>query len=239
MFKKKAPVAGPDSILDSRYYDEGSTWEKSNYRLLKGAAGFWRIYGIFASVVAILFALALYALIPLQKTDLVVLQVDKMTGYMHVEQPLTDTSKLTANDAVTASNIVQFIQARETYDPYWLQNNYDKAMLFAKGDAARDLKVLFNGSDSPMKTYGKDGRVSVQIESLNFLNDETALVRFTTTTIMPNGPPKGVTYYWAANVRYAYSSTPLRQDWRFINPLGFQVFEYRKDQERIAPVVNN
>lgn len=34
-------------------------------------------------------------------------------------------------------------------------------------------------------------------------------------------------------VRFQYSSTPMRNEYRFENPLGFQTVEYRRDQETV------
>jgi len=32
-----------------------------------------------------------------------------------------------------------------------------------------------------------------------------------------------------------YTNEPMKNEWRFDNPLGFQVIEYRKDQESVIP----
>jgi type IV secretion system protein VirB8 len=40
-----------------------------------------------------------------------------------------------------------------------------------------------------------------------------------------------VTRNWVSLVRFRYSGAPIRNEWRFDNPLGFQVLEYRRDQE--------
>ena len=237
---KKVGAADPDQVVDQRYYEQGASWERSHYRMLRGAAAFWRLYGLCASAVIAGLIVCLILIIPTVRTEVVALEVDHTTGYLKVIQPLENTANLKDNDAVTAFNIVQFIQARETYDPRAIQDNHDKALLFSKDQAAKDIVNLYQASNpnNPVKLYGPSSSVSVSIESLNFLNSETALVRFTTTTKSPTGPPDGITYYWSANVRFAYSSAPLRMDWRLINPLGFQIYEYRRDQERIAPVVN-
>ena len=37
--------------------------------------------------------------------------------------------------------------------------------------------------------------------------------------------------WWAAQIRYRYSGEPMSLEDRLANPLGFQVIEYRRDQE--------
>jgi len=178
---------------------------------------------------------AIVLMIPLQRTETVVLEVDKNSGYLQVMRPLVDEGKnLTENEAVTTSNIVQFIKARETYDPKGLRDNFDRASLLSTGKATQDLVALYSGANiqNPVKVLGAEATITVQIKSVSFLNERTASVRFDTTTTQQTGSK---IESWVANVRWKYTQTPIRMDWRFDNPLGFQVFEYRKDQEAITP----
>ena len=221
--------------VDSRYYSDGLDWEKSRQRFLQARLGMWRM-GTFMFALTTAAALgAILLMIPLQHTETVVLEVDKQTGYLQVMRPLVDDGKnLTENEAVTTSNIVQFIKARETYDPKGLRDNFDKASLLSTGRATQDLVNLYSGANpqNPVKLLGADTTISVQIKSVSFLNERTASVRFDTTTSAPTGSKIDS---WVANVRWKYTQAPIRMDWRFDNPLGFQVFEYRKDQEAITP----
>ena len=60
----------------------------------------------------------------------------------------------------------------------------------------------------------------------------TAAVRFMTTRTTER---EQIVQHWAANVRFRYTNEPMKNEWRFDNPLGFQVIEYRKDQESVIP----
>ena len=75
------------------------------------------------------------------------------------------------------------------------------------------------------------------MKSVNFLTHgwmdnlkapATAAVRFMTTR---TNEREQVIQHWAANGSFRYTQEPMRNEWRFDNPLGFQVIEYRKDQE--------
>jgi type IV secretion system protein VirB8 len=239
MLKASAePAQG--SVIDSGYYADGQSWETSTYRVIKARGAVWRFFALLSMGVNILLGVALVLLIPTQHTDLVAVEVDHTTGYLYVLRPLEDNSALKDNEAVTASNIVQFIKARETYDPHAIEFNNNKAMLFSTGNAANEIGTLWQGNNpnNPQKLFGQAITISVAIESLNFLNVDTALVRFTTTVVSQSGPPGGLTYYWSANVRWKYTSASMRMDYRLENPLGFQVTDYRRDQERVAPFVS-
>jgi type IV secretion system protein VirB8 len=222
------------TVVDADYYAQGERWETSVYRWTAVSRNAWRILAIVLGL-GLLAALGLlWATLPLKSFDVVVLEVDKTTGFVEASRPLSEAGDLTQNEAVTRANIVRFIRARETYDPKGLRDNYDLASLYSTGKAADELAYTYSGSNlqNPVKIYGTDTTVSVSVKSVIFLNEKTAAVRFSTTRGGANGPSS--TEHWVANVRFRYTSEPMRNDWRFDNPLGFQVTEYRRDQETVT-----
>ncbi|TDQ18172.1 virB8 family protein [Phyllobacterium brassicacearum] len=229
-------TADEPAVIDPSYYSEGERWEKSVYRSVAISRGVWRTVAICMGATSVAAIGLLWLMLPLKQFDVVVLEVDKTTGFVEASQPLRARGDLTQNEAVTRANIVRFIRARETYDPKGLRDNFDLSSLYSTGKAAEDLAGLYAGSNpnNPMKTYGPNTIVSVQIKSIIFLNDKTAAARFSTTRTSAQGT---VIEHWVANVRFRYTSEPMRNDWRFDNPLGFQVTEYRRDQETITPEV--
>lgn len=223
------------NVVDSRYYSEGERWERSVYRSVAISRGAWRALALVLGLALFAAIGLLWAFLPLKSFDVVVLEVDKTTGYVEASRPLQAGGELSQNEAVTRANIVRFLRARETYDPRGLRDNFDLASLYSTGTAAKDLADTYSGSNpnNPVKLYGADATVSVLVKSVIFLNEKTAAVRFSTTRMARSGPT--ATEHWVANVRFRYTSEPMRNDWRFDNPLGFQVTEYRRDQETITP----
>ena len=73
-----------------------------------------------------------------------------------------------------------------------------------------------------MKKWGPETTISVFVKSVIFLNERTAAIRFQTTR---KSERETVATDWVANVRFRYTSEPMRNDWRFDNPLGFQALE--------------
>ncbi|UXS05630.1 type VI secretion protein (plasmid) [Agrobacterium tumefaciens] len=220
--------------MDPSYYGDGERWERSVYRWTAVSRDAWRMFAIILAFALLAAIGLLWALLPIKTFEVVVLEVDKTTGYVEASRPLSEAGDLTQNEAVTRANIVRFIRARETYDPKSLRDNYDLASLYSTGKAADDLAGTYSGSNSqnPVKLHGSDTVISVSVKSVIFLNDKTAAVRFSTTRTGRTGPK--VTEHWVANVRFRYTAEPMRNDWRFDNPLGFQVTEYRRDQETVT-----
>jgi type IV secretion system protein VirB8 len=178
---------------------------------------------------------ALNLLIPLKQFEAVVVIADKTTGFVEVARSLNE-SKLSENDAIKTANIVRYIRARETYDPRALKDNYDLAQLYSTGQAAADLRHEFEPSNpqSKDKLLGRDTRIAVTIKSVSFLNASTATVRFSTETRRDNTLRRE---HWVSVVRFRYTTAPLKNEYRFDNPLGFQVVEYRRDQESLPEVL--
>jgi type IV secretion system protein VirB8 len=220
--------------VDKNYYSDGVRWETAVYRSVVWSRNIWRTISALLGMALILALAALYALIPLKSFEVVTLLVDKTTGFVEVARPLEPGGELTQRESVTHANIVRYIRARETYDPKGLRDNFDLASLYSSGVAAKDLQAEFSTANpgNPMKKYGPEATISVFVKSVIFLNEHTAAVRFQTTL---KSERENVSTDWVANVRFRYTSAPMRNDWRFDNPLGFQVLEYRRDQETIGP----
>ncbi|SDR63674.1 type IV secretion system protein VirB8 [Rhizobiales bacterium GAS113] len=229
-------AAGKGTGVDPAYYSDGVRWEQSVYRTTALSRNAWRAMSLVLGLALIVAIGALWGLTPLKSTEVVTLLVDKTTGFVEVARPLEAGGKIPQQEAVTRANIVRFIRARETYDPRGLKDNFDLASLLSGGMASRELQLLYSASNpaNPMKVYGPEGRVSVLVKSVSFLNENTASVRFDTEQKTERDVEPRTTA-WVATVRYRYTATPMRNDWRFDNPQGFQVMEYRRDQETVGP----
>ncbi|MCP3477912.1 VirB8/TrbF family protein (plasmid) [Bradyrhizobium sp. CCGUVB1N3] len=218
----------PETI-DPRYYVEGATWEHDIARRNRNARALaWTVAAVMTFVALGLLAI-LALLVPLKTYEPYMVVVDKTTGFVEVKRPMAE-GPLTQDEAVTTFNVVRYVKARETYDPKALKDNFDLAQLLAAKEAARDLTEIYSPANpqNPVKIYGTNTEVAVAIKSVTFPNSRTALVRFSTDE---KTPTNAIARNWVALVRFRYTSAPMRNEYRFDNPLGFQVLEYRRDQE--------
>ncbi|TPN37916.1 type VI secretion protein [Mesorhizobium sp. B2-3-3] len=216
------------------YFQDGDVWE---HEILKRARRSSRVAWFFTLVFAafaLLGLLAVVLMLPLKSFEPYVVEVDKNTGYVEVKSGLTKASTLSGQEAVTQANIVRYIRNREGYDPFAIEEYFGIAALLSTGEAARDLQTLFSAANpkNPAKVNGLLKRVLVDIKSVSFPNDSTAIVRFSTTE---KSETESIDRHWISVVRFRYTETPLRNEWRFENPLGFQVYSYRRDQETVTP----
>ncbi len=222
------------------YFQQGSVWELDlvkKERRSKNVAWFIALISSAALIVALL---ALAGLTPLKTFEPYLVLVDKNTGYIEIKTARnTDYNalSLTERQAVTQANVVRFLRMREGYDPLMISENFGTAALLSTGDAARELQELYSATNTknPTKIYGKNRRVSVDVKSVTFLNDSTAQARFSVTE---RSDTEQVTRHYVSVLRYRYTSAPSTNAWMFENPLGFQIYSYRRDQETVAPGVN-
>jgi len=228
-------------LVDESYYHDGARWERDIYRRVELSRNAWRVIAMVIGLALVAALAALFMLIPLRSTEVVTLLVDRTTGFVEIARPLESGGPISEREAVTQANIVRYIRARETYDPPALRDNFELASLLSGGPASRDLQEQFSSSNpnNPMKIWGPASRVKVLVKSVNFLTHgwmdnpkapATAAVRFMTTR---TNDREAIVEHWAANVRFRYTAEPMKNEWRFDNPLGFQVIEYRKDQETL------
>ncbi|MBN9235725.1 type VI secretion protein [Mesorhizobium hungaricum] len=216
------------------YFQYGDIWEAE---IIKRAKRSSRIAWFFALVFAAIAALSLVAVVlmlPLKSFEPYLVEVDKNTGYIEVKSGLTRPANLTEQEAVTQANVVRYIRNREGYDPYAIEEKFGIAALLSTGDAARELQALYSTANpqNPAKVYGKLKRVLVDIKSVSIPNSSTAIARFSTTE---KSETEAIDRHWISVVRFRYTDTPVKNEWRFENPLGFQVTSYRRDQETVIP----
>ncbi|MBB4170874.1 MULTISPECIES: type IV secretion system protein [unclassified Rhizobium] len=215
------------------YYQSGDLWEQEIVKKAKRSRMLaWFVTAIFGGT-TLLSLVALVMLVPLKSFEPYIVEVDRNTGYLEVKSGLTRPANLTEQQAVTQANIVRYIRSREGYDPYAIEQNFGIAALLSTGNAARDLQDLYSAANAknPAKLYGKAKRVTTEIASVTFPNSSTGIVRFATSEVSDTD---AITRHWIAVVRYRYTDTPTTNEWRFENPLGFQVYDYRRDQETVT-----
>lgn len=224
--------AGPDELRT--YYQDGVCWEAEIIKKAKRSRTLaWFVTTIFGAV-ALISLTVLLMLVPLKSFEPYIVEVDTNTGYVEVKSGLTRPLSLTEEQAVTQANIVRYVRAREGYDPYRISENYRLAALLSTARAAKDLQSLYSSGNpkNPKRIYGDSTEVLVRIKSVNFPNDTTAIVRFSTEE---RTSVDSLTRHYASVVRFRYTDTPTANKWRFENPLGFQVYHYRREQETVSP----
>lgn len=218
------------------YYREAGSWASDQIEALrKSRRVAWYVAGG-AAFIALAEAVALVFLMPLKTVEPYTLLVDRTTGYVEALAPL-DPSQITPDRALVQSMLVQYVIARESFDISTLQADYHKVGLWsaeqARTDYASSMRV--DSIDSPLALYPRNAVVQTRVKSVSPMPDGSALVRFETVR-RDLGVSAQAAQAWVAIVRYRFSGEPMSAEDRFLNPLGFQVVQYRRDPEAL-PVI--
>lgn len=235
MFGKKPGVETPTD--EKPVFEQAINWESSRVLSVeKSERRAWRV--AFTSVgIAVLAIAAIAMMMPLKESVPYVIRVDNTTGVPDIVTAITDKA-VTGDDVMDKYWLAQYVRARETYDWYTLQRDYDTVGLLSSANVGQVYAQLFEGKDALDKTYGKTVRATVEILSVVPTSKNTGTVRFIKTTkrVDQEGSPGTVTK-WVATVAYEYHSTALiKESARLVNPFGFQVLTYRVDPEMAGSV---
>ena len=107
-----------------------------------------------------------------------------------------------------------------------------KVALWSTGGAQTDYIAHMQASnpDSPLALYPRTSTLNVRVRSVSPLNADTSLVRFETQREDADGQRQAA-QGWVALIRYRFSTAAMSREDRFLNPLGFQVVQYRRNAE--------
>lgn len=215
------------------YYAEARSWGiDREAELHKSRRVAWIVAAI-ATGIAALEALALIALAPIKTVVPYTVLVDRTTGFVQVlEGQHPETVK--PNTALTHSMLAQYVIAREGFEINSLAQQYKKVALWSGDAARRDYLALMPMSNplSPLNVYPRSSLITATVESVTPSGADTVQVRFATER---RDQAQGAVARgrYIAQLRFRYSGEPLSLEDRLSNPLGFQVIEYRRDQEAV------
>lgn len=217
------------------YYAEARSWSSDKVEeLLRSRRTAWIITGAVICI-AVVEAIALIAMLPLKTVVPYTVLVDRNTGFAQVLEGEAVPS-IKPQSALTQSLLAQYVVARETFDINSIQTQYRKVALWSGGEARRQYLAMMpaGNPDSPVNRYGRATTIETHIESVTPTAPDTALLRFYTER-RSQGQPAGERAYWVSLIRYRFSGEPMAIEDRLVNPLGFQVVHYRRDQEAPPP----
>lgn len=229
MFKKKPAVEKP--ISEKSIFEAAIDWESSRVEASeKSERRAWIIAGI-AIGTTILSLSAVVIMMPLKEPPIPhIWRVDNKTGAHDLLTTIKDKA-VTGDEVMDKYWLAKYVRARETYDWYSLQEDYDTVGLLSSPNVGASYAQLFDGKDALDKQYGKAMRTTVEIESVIPSTKNTGTVHFAKTTkrIDQMDSPGTITK-WVATIAYEYRNTALiKESARLINPFGFQVLSYRVD----------
>lgn len=214
-----------------KHVETARTWEYDRMRAaVQSKRLAWGVAGG-ACALAVASVAAVVMLTPLKSVEPYVIRVDKASGETQVVTALKGPQPRTYEDAVNRYFISQYVRLREG----WLndaarENAYAVMLMSEPAEASRYLNgVQSSNRIAPSNIYGDKGFVSISVRTISFLSPTVAQVRY--SKIITFGQNTPVAQNWNAIMTFKYTTAPEHEKDRIINPLGFQVVNYRSDPE--------
>jgi type IV secretion system protein VirB8 len=215
------------------YYAKAGSWADERTQSIYASRKVAWTVALIAASIAVLEALALVFMTPLKTVVPHTVLVDRQTGFVQALDP-SQPQKIAPQKALTQSFLVQYIEAREGFDIATVQQQFKKVAIWSSGTAKSGYVNMMQASNpqSPLATLPRNTVINVQVRSVSPLSHSSAMVRFATTRL-DQGAAGQQPQNWVAIIRYRYASAPMTVEDRYVNPLGFEVIDYRKDAETL------
>jgi type IV secretory pathway component VirB8 len=230
------PGAQPSGTpANADYFSRAADWEAFRTAKIEQSErrAWWVAGGFFA--LALLSWISIILMMPLKQTTPYIVRVDNVTGAVEVVTVLND-ERIGYDDAIDKYWLAQFVRARETYDWYTLQRDYDQTRMLAGPVVGKQYTDQFEGERALDKVYGKQYRATVEVLSVSPDGSGAATVRYVKNLARTDDPHARKQANFVATVGYEYRNpSRLTASERMVNPFGFQVMSYRTDEEFGTP----
>jgi len=237
-----------NSVDDSKatqsgYFTLARSWADDIYTTTVASRNRYRVAFLCAMGLSIGLSMAVFSLVPLQHIEPLVVHYtrdgDVWVAPTHQPSPPN-------NQALTESELVRYIQNRESYDPATYDEQYQLISLTSNRIVMHQYQRSQATSNrfSPIKVLGNKGYRTVHVEAVVFMDHEQpsrknnkhhanlAEINFTITDHKNNGAiiqkiPLTVLVSWA------YRGTPRNPSLRWRNWDGFTITHYRVVQRNV------
>ncbi|EBU6655464.1 TPA: virB8 family protein [Providencia stuartii] len=194
--------------------------------------------GILGALIGVLSLIALIIVLPLKETETYIYSVDNQTGRAEEMTKVTN-STLNENEAVSRFFVDTYLKAREGYNYFRLQQDYDLVMSYSSDSVGNEYTAIFKSPQAPQTIYRK-GEQTVKVDVLSKIisdsskaddPDKLASVRYkrTITEVLTGSKREE---FWVARITFRFiPENTLTREERDSNPLGFVVTSYLTEKE--------
>ncbi len=214
-------------------FKKGSQWEASRVVELEKSAVFaWRVAAVFGFAFLVT-SIALATLAPFRRSVPYLIKQDTNTGNVEVLQSF-DNRTIGRQELMDKFWAQKYIQAREQYNWWFVGGDYDLISRLTDPQIFPEYSSQFQGDKALDKVFGEFTERKVKILSIapapTVLNQ--MVVRFERTTITKGMAVEAPTVF-VANLTYRYAPKTFGAEVDLIrNPMGYQVYGYRRDVEQ-------
>lgn len=222
--------------LDNANKDSGGqtkNWYRDRYEAVITQRNFLGVIAVSSLLLALISGFIILYMLPQKTVMPFLIQVDEKSGYTTIIEQ-NSLATVSADESLRRYFVIKFIMARESYDALDLRENSNVVRLLAEQSLFRRyMNEVVNPQNKESKyvTLGSDGTQQIEIKSVQFLDAERAQVRFKRITSSRHSTRGPEEEHFIALVKFQFTQLKLKVDEMAINPLSFQVLEYRVDKD--------
>ncbi|RRS01171.1 hypothetical protein EIP75_21590 [Aquabacterium soli] len=213
-------------------FSKGADWEATRLSdLVKSRNLAWTFAGMMGlCLVVALIALAM--LTPLRRTVPYLVKQDAQTGNIEVLQAF-DNRVIGNQELLNKYWARRYVVSREQYNWYLVANDYDSVAAMTDPAIFNEYGSQFVGDKGLDKLFGDftERRIKILSVAPSPTNAQQMVVRFERTTVSKGNVVEAPTVF-VANMTFRYNPNAYASESELIrNPMGYQVFSYRRDVE--------
>lgn len=205
------------------------------------------IITILSLIITIVFALAIFFMLPLKEKVPFLVVTDFSSGISTVAKLQDDLAyfRVTANEMLNKSNVATYVKARESYDWELTNvNDWSTVLAMSSPDVAKTYKQQFSRANTlnPNVIFGQDVSVRTEIRNITLGFDEknkqpvSAIVAYDRYLYQKDSNLLQPLDSNQATLTFRYNpNINMQEKYRYLNPLGFQVTRYRVDKSTTKP----
>jgi len=213
-------------------FKRGPNWDAERIvDLEKSRKLAWMFAGLmgFCLVTAVI---ALAMLTPLRRTVPYIVKQDAQTGNLEVLQAF-DNRVIGNQELLNKYWARRYVLAREQYNWWLVGADYDVVAALTDPAIFKEYGDQFIGEKGLDKVFGDftERRIKILSSAPSPTNPQQMVVRFERTTTSKGSVVESPTVF-VANLTFRYNPNAYTSEAELIrNPMGFQVFSYRRDVE--------
>lgn len=217
----------------ARLSDQSKNWYRDRYEAVVTQRNFLGVIAISSLLLALLAGAIILMMLPQKTVMPFLIQVDEKSGFTQIiEQNSLDT--ISADESLRRYFVIKFLNAREGYDASMLEETSNTVRLLSERNIFRrywNEVINPQNRESLYVQLGATGLRQVEIKAVQFLDAGRAQVRLSIITSDKQKQQKPKVEHFIALVTFEFLNLNLKVDEMAVNPLGFQVQEYRLDRD--------
>jgi type IV secretion system protein VirB8 len=207
---------------------EKMNWQTERYESLVSQRNLFLVLTLLGLLGISISVIVMIRIIDSKRIDPFVIQVDEATGGASIVNPLT-SNVLSGDESLARYFIKKYISARETYNPVDFDTSARKYIQLTSTNFIYRIYYQFisDKANDPRILYGTNNVTYMKVKSWSKLDKTKYVCRFSIHQTL--GDMK--VFNKIAIVEIDYVPTELSDEDKDINPVGFQVINYRVDDD--------